>query len=145
MLGRMGIVMHCNRNSLLALLLATTLVAVQTALPWMHVGCEHDHSAAQAAAETPGHHHCHGHHHSHADHAAASENDSAPAFDHRHEHQLAEDCAACRFLLLSSVPYEPAALCLIEQVSLFSSPLPVAAVASGPVGLYRSRAPPALS
>jgi hypothetical protein len=136
--------LNCNRQSLLALLLTTTLVAVQTALPWMHVGCQHDHSAARASAATAGHHHCRGHHHAHAP-AARPEADPAPAVDQGHKHRLTEDCAACRYLLLSSVACEPAAICLIEQISLLPSPLPVVAAASEPVGLYRSRAPPALS
>lgn len=137
--------LRCNPRSLLALLLTTTLVAVQTALPWMHVGCQHDHSAAAGSAATAGHHRCRGHHHAHATPAARPEADSATAVDHGHKHVLADECAACRYLLLSSVACEPAAICLIEHISLLASPLPVVVAASEPVGLYRSRAPPALS
>jgi hypothetical protein len=138
---QVGTMLHCNRQSLLALLLTATLVAVQTALPWMHVGCEHDHSAAHASATESGHHHCGEHHHCHV----VPANQPGPAFDHWHERLLSDDCAACRFLLLSSVPYEPVAICLVEQVSPHSAPLLIVAIAGEPMGLYRSRAPPALS
>jgi hypothetical protein len=136
--------MHLNRHSLLALLLTTTLVAAQTALPWMHVGCQHDHSAEHASEAPAAHRDCNGHRHSRAA-ADQPKADSTPAVDQGPERLLADDCAACRFLLLSSVACEPATICVIEHVSLLSSPLPVVAIASEPVGLYRSRAPPALS
>jgi len=136
--------MHFNRHSLLALLLTTTLMAVQTALPWMHVGCQHDHSSEPISVASAGHHGCQGHHHVHAS-GDQPQADSTPAVDQRAERLLADDCAACRFLLLSSVACEPAAICLVEHVSLLSNALAVVAVASEPVGLYRSRAPPALS
>lgn len=141
---QMATSMHYNRNALLALLLAATLVAVQSALPWMHVGCEHDHSVAHAAEPASGHHHCRGHHH----HCAADAEPAAatkPAFDHRHEQVRTDECAACRYLLLSSVAVEPTAVSLIEQVTLLPAPPAIAAAASELVGLYRSRAPPALS
>jgi hypothetical protein len=132
---------HSNRQSLLALLLATTLVAVQTALPWMHVGCQHDHSPAHVSAAACGHHHCHGHRHQ----TESQPSDSAPTLDQSQHCPLSDDCAACRFLLLSAAASDPASVWLVEHVSLLSAPLPSAAAASQPSGLYRSRAPPALS
>jgi hypothetical protein len=70
---------------------------------------------------------------------------SAVVAGHRHDRAVSDDCAACRFLLLSSARCEPTALCLTEQVSILSTMLAVAAWGSQPLGLYRSRAPPALS
>lgn len=136
--------LHINRTSLLALLLTTTLVFVQTALPWLHVGCEHDHAvqAVTSQASESGHQHC-GHHH--LGECAEEESTSSPAFDHRHDRELVHDCAACRYLLLSSVAVEATEVAFSEQISLLPAPPADAAPCCERVGKYRSRAPPALS
>lgn len=130
--------MHSNRDSLLALLLSTILVAVQTAVPWMHVGCQHDHSAQ--AATTHAGHNCR-----HHKHAAKPASDTAVVEGHQHGQTLSDDCAACRFLLLSSARCEPSAVPLVQQVSLLDACPLVADCDCQPLGVYRSRAPPALS
>ena len=129
---------HCNRNSLLALLLSTLLVVVQTALPWMHVGCQHNPS--KAASTESAHRHCH--HHRHVETPAV---DSAVIDGHGHDQSLSDDCAACRFSLLSSARCEPTTPSLIQHVALLDASPSVAGEHRQLVGLYRSRAPPALS
>jgi hypothetical protein len=126
----------------LTFLLVSTLLLAQTALPLLHVGCGHDHSAGQAKtdqAET-GHKHTHGHcrHHHH------QVDESVVAKPARALHS-SDDCAACRFSTLSSLTV------VNDNASVFEPLIDVVVSATAtivshePTGLYRSRAPPALS
>lgn len=141
--------LHINRTSLLALLLTTTLVFVQTALPWLHAGCEHDHAGLAVTSQTAKSAHQHSAHqhygHHHHGECAEEESTSSPAFDHRHDRELVHDCAACRYLQLSSVVVESTEVVFSEQISLIPAPVADAAPCCEPVGRYRSRAPPSLS
>jgi hypothetical protein len=133
--------MFLKGKSLLTLLLAGTLVLVQTALPWLHVGCQHDHSAKQVASAHE-HHRCYGHHHHGC--GAAKTTDSQLAAHSRHEHLSSDDCAACRFSLLSPLAVQTTSATFVEQVSLLPAPRSPGIAACEPPGLYRSRAPPAI-
>jgi len=117
-------------------LLTSTLLLVQWAAPWMHVGCRHDHSRVAASEHSQG---C-GHHHHHA----GELKNGRPVAQYRHGELAAHDCPACRFLLLSSFHLDANDQPLCEQVVLLQpSASPIPALGER-VGIYQSRAPPEL-
>jgi hypothetical protein len=125
-------------GKLLSLLLASTLLLAQTALPALHWGCQHDHSAARTTAKSDdGHRHCKHHHH--------RRTDDGVVVRQGHEQRSSDDCAACRYLTLSLLASPSASQVTVEQITLLNPPTLSAAHSSEPIGLYRSRAPPALS
>jgi len=121
-------------RKLLSLLLASALLLAQTALPALHWGCQHDHSSQ--AKSHGGHHRCNHKHHCHVDGIAVCKG---------HEQRSSEDCAACRYLTLSLLAAPGAGQSVVEQITTLDPPVLSASMSSEPVGLYRSRAPPALS
>src|SRR4051812_29633917 len=99
--------MISRRHPLLALLLTSTLLVLQTASSWLHSGCQQDHSAARTGAHT---------HHGHCQHGHVR-SDSQMAVRQGDEQGLAGDCAACRYLMLSSLAVEGRESIVVEQVA----------------------------
>lgn len=136
--------MFATLKPLTATLVASLLLLVPTVAPWMHRGCEHDHSTPHAAAHPHSESGCnHGHHRS--DDGEEVQRPVGPVIDSQHSHAAAlHDCAACRYLLLTSLPGGIAEIPHSEAVSLLPARAGTADPAAMRVSLYFSRGPPAL-